>query len=273
MRSRNYSAVLGRFEMNDLIGISGGTTNLYEYGANSPSDRIDPTGLASIWIPSGAGTVWTPPGAGTIWTPSGAGTIWTPAGSGTVWTPPGTGTIWTPEGNVPVGREPEPAGNGALEVLGWVVTAHETYDAFTHTNPVTPQEAVSGLVTTGELLLANPPKTPAQLYHASWDVGIALGKGARAIPGVDSSVGYAEYYYLEKWRHFWYPDDWFLSDFPAGATYLRRGLCRDARPLCSGCGLQLGGACSSPRAFTIRRPFENSLVEIKVKRLQRQAPR
>jgi hypothetical protein len=52
------------------------------------------------------------------------------------------------------------------------------------------------------------------------------------------------------------------SFFPAGATYLRRGLCRDDRPLCCGYGLQLAGGSSSPRAFTIRGPFENSLAEI-----------
>jgi hypothetical protein len=59
------------------------------------------------------------------------------------------------------------------------------------------------------------------------------------------------------------------SFFPAGATYLRRGLCRDARPLGCGYRLQLAGGSSSPPGFTIRGPFENSLAEIKVKRLQR----
>jgi len=43
MRARYYSPGMGRFISNDPIGILGGE-NLYAYSANSPAQRIDPTG-------------------------------------------------------------------------------------------------------------------------------------------------------------------------------------------------------------------------------------
>ena len=40
---RYYHGLLGRFEIRDLTGYQAGM-NLYEYGADSPLTRIDPSG-------------------------------------------------------------------------------------------------------------------------------------------------------------------------------------------------------------------------------------
>ena len=51
MRHRWYDASLGRFLSRDPIGLDGGH-NLYEYGASSPNNSVDPDGLNPItwWI-------------------------------------------------------------------------------------------------------------------------------------------------------------------------------------------------------------------------------
>ncbi len=45
MRNRWYGADLGRFLSPDPSGINGGTTNLYKYANNSPTQYVDPSGL------------------------------------------------------------------------------------------------------------------------------------------------------------------------------------------------------------------------------------
>lgn len=49
MRARYYSVAIGRFLSPDPIGYADGF-NLYTYGANSPLNFIDPTGLAGIFV-------------------------------------------------------------------------------------------------------------------------------------------------------------------------------------------------------------------------------
>src|SRR5262249_18812164 len=46
-RARFYSPTAGRFVSEDPIGFAGSIPNLYAYAENSPSDQIDPFGLAS----------------------------------------------------------------------------------------------------------------------------------------------------------------------------------------------------------------------------------
>ncbi len=46
MRARFYDSKDGRFTQQDPIGIAGGDTNLYDYAANSPTNKIDPLGLS-----------------------------------------------------------------------------------------------------------------------------------------------------------------------------------------------------------------------------------
>ena len=45
MRNRWYDSDLGRFLSPDPSGINGGTTNMYQYANNSPTQYVDPSGL------------------------------------------------------------------------------------------------------------------------------------------------------------------------------------------------------------------------------------
>jgi RHS repeat-associated protein len=46
-RARFYDPATGRFTSQDPIGFEGGTTNLYDYVGNSPSNAVDPSGLTA----------------------------------------------------------------------------------------------------------------------------------------------------------------------------------------------------------------------------------
>lgn len=52
MRRRHYDPTIGRFLNRDPIGLSGGL-NLYNYGANSPVNYVDPSGLNPAGAPDG----------------------------------------------------------------------------------------------------------------------------------------------------------------------------------------------------------------------------
>ena len=47
-RARYYNPALQRFISQDPIGFSGGDTNLYAYGANSPTNLVDPSGKQAL---------------------------------------------------------------------------------------------------------------------------------------------------------------------------------------------------------------------------------
>jgi RHS repeat-associated protein len=48
VRARNYSPDLVRWLSQDPIGLAGGDANLYGYVGNSPTNAIDPAGLATV---------------------------------------------------------------------------------------------------------------------------------------------------------------------------------------------------------------------------------
>ena len=45
MRNRSYAPDVGRFTQPDPVGLAGGSTNLYRYAENAPTDSLDPSGL------------------------------------------------------------------------------------------------------------------------------------------------------------------------------------------------------------------------------------
>ncbi len=51
LRARYLSPTLARFISQDPIGLSSSDVNLYEYADDTPTGRIDPTGLFSVWPP------------------------------------------------------------------------------------------------------------------------------------------------------------------------------------------------------------------------------
>ncbi len=55
LRARYYNPVLQRFLSPDPIGFGGGSPNLYAYAFNSPTNFIDPTGLAASGCGGGGG--------------------------------------------------------------------------------------------------------------------------------------------------------------------------------------------------------------------------
>jgi RHS repeat-associated protein len=50
MRARNYTPTTAQFASNDVLGLSGGSANLRQYVANTPTNGVDPSGRSPILV-------------------------------------------------------------------------------------------------------------------------------------------------------------------------------------------------------------------------------
>jgi RHS repeat-associated protein len=178
MRNRWYDAVTGRFTQPDPIGLLGGDANTYRYADNGPVAMIDPKGLSSVRVP------------GLLLDPWANVKVFTnrPVEEATAWAK--TKVFVTG----PAQQLEQETLRKTLEILDWGVTAKDTYDAWTNTEPVTPGEAAKTLFT-GALDVAIDLGTGSP-RKAAWDAGTAIGHAARAVPGVDSGTQYAFWYWF-----------------------------------------------------------------------------